>query len=332
MKRVLVFVLLLVVLCSLASAAMYKTAPVIRAPIVVEEPVVEDEPEPETIEEFKKMPAVAAGVPEQPADETLYTDVEDDHWETDWVTSQAGEGVADTPDYKGPSSRPHSIIDASGTDLDAEDMQIYDESRPLSTKDPSEGLSATDVALYDGYDRYGEGAEEEPTTLDIQEQNNATYLDADFNDSKVESYTQPDDKPSLITRIFSFFFKPSDQIEVSDKGPGDANWPPGEEPVKPPESYTHPVINDSKIETDLHEGEKTFWQRVFSWMSGAESGEHDLPEVDDEVELDTMSNLSQEDMLKLQMEMEKKDQAEKTLSNVLKSSGDTQEDIVRNLK
>ncbi|MBW2997722.1 hypothetical protein KY349_05265, partial [Candidatus Woesearchaeota archaeon] len=45
MKRVLVFVLLIVLLCSLASAALYKTAPVVyKTPVVVREPLIVEEP------------------------------------------------------------------------------------------------------------------------------------------------------------------------------------------------------------------------------------------------------------------------------------------------
>ena len=48
--------------------------------------------------------------------------------------------------------------------------------------------------------------------------------------------------------------------------------------------------------------------------------------------LDSISSLSEESSLRLQLLMDKKDQAEKTLSNVLKVFQNTQRDLVSNLK
>ena len=48
--------------------------------------------------------------------------------------------------------------------------------------------------------------------------------------------------------------------------------------------------------------------------------------------MDSMSELSEEDKLRLQAAMDKKDKAEKTLSNTLKSFQNTQRDLISNVK
>ena len=65
-----------------------------------------------------------------------------------------------------------------------------------------------------------------------------------------------------------------------------------------------------------------------------EKESHKLKRNPDEVKniLDSISSLSEEANLRLQLLMDKKDQAEKTLSNVLKAFQNTQRDLVSNLK
>jgi len=108
------------------------------------------------------------------------------------------------------------------------------------------------------------------------------------------------------------------------------------ETVTPSQTFTYTIpVNITRIENlpEVRTALRNEKEQLDAFINDLGQLQLDMNELYDSFErLENMDDKSQERMLILQILMDKKDQAEKTISNILKVFQNTQRDIVSNLK